>query len=207
MTARTRARRMSPDARRRQIMAAAVDLIVSAGHSSCTLEQVAAAAGISKPLIYRYFPRREDLIVAILEQEIAELHGRGLDAVAADAPLERVVRATVERALRYYHERGPILRLLASDPAVADLSRSARQSSRADAARFFVRRSVEQYRVPEPVARIAVTMVINAPIHSMGYLQRRNIGIEQTIEVWTEFILGGWRALEARYRGADAPDV
>jgi AcrR family transcriptional regulator len=195
---------MSPEARRRQILDAAVDLILSSGHSGCTLEQVAAAAGVSKPLIYKYFPRRDDLMAAMLERELAELHGRGFEAIPADAPLERVIRATVERALRYYHEHGPILRLLATDPAVADMSRRANRSSWADTYRYFVRRSVEHYRVPEDVAMIAVTMVINAPIHSMPYLRRRGVDIDRSIEVWSAFIVGGWQALRSRYGQVDA---
>ncbi len=195
-----RAKRMAPAARRQQIIQAAVELIVSTGHSGCTLEQVADAAGISKPLIYKYFPKRDDLVKALLEQEFAELHGRGLNTIPKKVPFDRVVRATVERALHYYHDRGPILRLLSADPAVVDLSRTANRSSWSDTSRYFIDRAVDQFKIPKDVAMIAVTMVINAPIHSMPYLRRRNVDIDHTVEVWTEFILGGWRAVEARYR-------
>jgi len=190
---------MAPAARRQQIIDAAVQLILSTGHSGCSLEQIADAAGISKPLIYKYFPKREDLLNVLLEQEFAELHGRGLNTIPKKVSFDRVVRATVERALHYYHERGPILRLLASDPAVADLARAANQSSRSDAAHYFVERAIDEFDVPRDVAMIAVTMVINAPIHSMPYLRRRNVAIDRTVEVWSEFILGGWQAVAARY--------
>ncbi len=194
---------MAPEARREQIIDASVELIRSTGHSNFTLEQAAAAAGISKPLIYKYFPRREDLVTALLKRELSELNGRGLGSVPRDAPHDRVVRATVERSLRYYHDRGPILRLLGADPAVASMARRANRTSWTDTSRYFVDKAIEEFGVPEEVAVIAVTMVINAPIYSMGYLRRRKVDIDETIEVWTEFILGGWRALEARYRQED----
>ena len=41
---------------------------------------------------------------------------------------------------------------------------------------------------------------LRAPIHSMSYLRRREIDIERTVEVWTEFIIGGRQTLEKRYR-------
>jgi AcrR family transcriptional regulator len=190
---------MAPAARRQQIIDAAVQHILSTGHSGCTLEQVADAAGISKPLIYKYFPKREDLLKALLEQEFAELRGRGLDTIPRKVSFDRIVRATVESALHYYHERGPMLRLLAADPAVADLTRTANRSARSDTSRYFIERAVDEFQIPRDVATIAVTMVINAPIHSMPYLRRRKVDLQRTVEVWSEFILGGWQAVEARY--------
>lgn len=195
-----RAKRLAPAERRVQILDSAVALIVAAGHAGCTLEQVAAAAGISKPLIYKYFPRREDLLTALMEREFTELSGRGLNTIPRDIPVERVIRGTVERALRYYFERGPIVRLLSADPAVAALARAGNRGSRRSTTDYFVSRFVEAYGVPKDVAVIAVTMVVNAPINAIGALRRRGVGADLTIAVWSEFIIGGWKALEARYR-------
>jgi len=200
MVARKRARRMAPEERREQILDAAVALILANRHSSCTLEQVAEAAHISKPLIYKYFPKREDLMKAILEREFKELRGRGLDSIPKDMPVEKIIRLTVERSLKYYFERGPIIRLLAADPAVADLARAGNSENRAKTLDYFIARHMKKGTgIPRDVAVIAVTMVVNAPIHSIGALRRRGIEASQAVEVWTEFILGGWKALEARY--------
>jgi len=190
---------MSPDARRQSIVDAAVALILETGHSGCTLEQVAIKAGISKPLIYKYFPRREELMKVILKREFKALSGRGLDSVSEQVPIEQLIRGTVERALRYYNDHGPILRLLSADPDVAELAHSGNRSSRISTTDFFVARLKKRYGVPGDVALIAVTMVVNAPIHSMSYLHRQDVDIERTIEVWTEFIIGGWQALQNRY--------
>lgn len=196
---RPRARRLSREARRQSIAEAAVDLILDMGHSSCSLEQVAERAGISKALIYKYYPRREELIADLLDREFKSLRGRGLDSIPENVPIEQVVRSTVERALRYYHEHGPILRLLASDPAVAEMAAAGKRSSRSRTTDYFVRRFMKRYRVPRDVALIAVTMVVNAPIHSMVFLRRQEIDIDRTIDVWTEFIVGGWQALHKRF--------
>lgn len=190
---------MSPEARRHAIIDAAVALILETGNPGCTLEQVAERAAISKALIYKYFPRREALLKAILAREFEALRGRGLDTIPEKVPAERVIRATVERALHYYHERGPILRILTSDPIVADETRAGNRASRSSATDYFVRTLRRHYGVPRDVAMIAVTMVVNAPIHSMAYLHRQDVDIDRTIEVWTEFILGGWEALRRRY--------
>jgi len=194
-----RARRLSPEARRQSIVDAAVELILETGHSSCTLEQVAARAGISKALIYKYFPRREELLKALMEREFKALSGRGLDSIPAKVSVEQVIRSTVAQALRYYHDHGPILRLLSSDPDIAELTRNGNRSSRTSTTNYFMKLLMERYQVPKDVALIAVTLVVNAPIQSMTYLRRHEIDIDRTIEVWTEFIIGGWQALQKRY--------
>ncbi len=190
---------MSPEARRQSIVDAAVELILELGHSGVTLEQVADREGISKALIYKYFPRREALLKAILDREFGALRGRGLDTIPEKIPVERIIRGTVEQALHYYNDHGPILRLLSSDPDVADLAQKGNRSSRSSTTGYFVNVLGKNYGVPEDVAVIAVTMVVNAPIHSMRYLRHQNIDIERTVEVWTEFIVGGWQALQKRY--------
>ena len=58
---------------------------------------------------------------------------------------------------------------------------------------------MDSYGVPKDVARIAVTMVVNAPILSIPSLKRRDISAERTIAVWSSFIIGGWKALEAEF--------
>ncbi|MBS0471710.1 MAG: TetR/AcrR family transcriptional regulator [Proteobacteria bacterium] len=197
----TRARRMTPTDRQVQILDAATKLIVATGHSGVSLEQIAAAAGISKPLIYKYFPKREDLLKALLVREFEILRGRGLNEVPRDIAPERVIRSTVKNALSYYFERGPIVRLISADPAVAEMARAGNRASRRNTTDYFIAKFMESYGVPLDVAQIAVTLVVNAPINAIGSLQRRGIGAERTIDVWTDFIIGGWSALEAKYGG------
>jgi AcrR family transcriptional regulator len=170
---RARARRMPPEARARAILEAAAALILENGSASVGMDQVAERAGISKPLIYKYFPGREELLKAILAREFEALRGRGLDSIPNEVPVEQVIRGTVERALRYYDERGPILRLLATDPDVARLTREGGRSSRSTTTDWFAKRPAQHYGVPRDVAMVAVTLVVNAPIHSMGWLRQQ----------------------------------
>ncbi len=196
---RPRANRLPPEQRREIILDAAVELILASGHTSVSLEDVAKAAHISTPLIYKYFPKREALLKALLDREFKELRGRGLDSIPRDVPAERIIRSSVERALTYYFERGPIVRLLSADPALSGLARAGNRASRVSTTDYFTRKFMDSYGVPSDVARIAVTMVVNAPILSMASLKRRDISAERTIDVWSRFIIGGWKALEAAF--------
>jgi AcrR family transcriptional regulator len=64
MTGRTRSRRK--EARPGEIVAAALASFADRGYAATKLEDVAAAAGISKGTIYLYFPTKEDLFRAVV---------------------------------------------------------------------------------------------------------------------------------------------
>ena len=60
-------RRLSRDARREQLVAAAMPVVADAG-ADVSLDDVAARAGVTRNLLYHYFPRgRPDLILAVAE--------------------------------------------------------------------------------------------------------------------------------------------
>ncbi len=59
--------RLSPDDRRRQILTAAVSYFAEVGFDGGTRE-LARRLGVTQPLIYRYFPSKEDLIKAVYEE-------------------------------------------------------------------------------------------------------------------------------------------
>jgi AcrR family transcriptional regulator len=197
---------MSPTARRDQILDSAVDLIVAQGLTACSLENVAKQAGISKPLIYRYFPKRPDLLKALLERERTYVRGHGLDALSMDADLEVVVSNATQRVLEYLYERGPIMRLIASDRSVAALLEDRERDERTILIEQFTKRCVQALGLPMDVALVCAVMTVNAPLLSARILKRRNIDADRVAEVWTRFAMGGWRAMEEEF-GKSAPDT
>jgi AcrR family transcriptional regulator len=199
MAVRKRARRMSPEQRREQILDSAVNLIVARGLSSCTLEEVALEARISKPLIYKYFSRLQDLLKAMVEREYQYLRRSGLDVFPRDMPYEEVVRRSTLVAIEYLYERGPIIRLLASDRSVASLAHRQDRDERRNITDYFTRRRMDAFGMPKDVATIVSAMTINAPILSARALKRHGISARRAADVWSEFIIGGNNAIAARF--------
>lgn len=63
------ARRMSSEARRDQLAGAAVEVVATEGWTGLTLDAVAERAGVTRNLIYHYFPRgRLDLFLAAVDR-------------------------------------------------------------------------------------------------------------------------------------------
>jgi AcrR family transcriptional regulator len=195
---------MSPAQRREQILDCAVEFIIASGLSNCTLDAVAVQASISKPLIYKYFPRRDDLLKALVEREYRYLRGRGLDVVPRAVPFDELVQRANLRSMEYLYERGPIMRLLASDRSVTGLVARHDRDERGGITDYFVKRLMQVYGLPLDAATICAIMTVNAPILSASALKRKGISASRAAEVWSIFTIGGNNAVQDRFRKTKA---
>ncbi|MFC0554600.1 TetR/AcrR family transcriptional regulator [Planotetraspora thailandica] len=69
-------RRLSVDRRREELIAAALDLFSRHDTESVSIDDVAAAAGASRALVYHYFGGKQELYVAALRSAAEELETR-----------------------------------------------------------------------------------------------------------------------------------
>jgi AcrR family transcriptional regulator len=60
--------RLSRAERMQQMLAVAHELFAQRGYAAVTMDEVAAAVGVTKPLLYNYFGNKERLYVACMEQ-------------------------------------------------------------------------------------------------------------------------------------------
>lgn len=61
--------RLSPEARRDQLLDIAAAVVAEEGTKAMTMERVAEGAGVSKALVYRYFGNRSTLLLELYERE------------------------------------------------------------------------------------------------------------------------------------------
>lgn len=89
------AARMPPDERRRQLLDAALRIIIRDGYGAVSIDAIAREVDVSRPVIYGVFDGLEDLLGALLDRQekraLAQL-GAALPAVPGDRdPVEFVV--------------------------------------------------------------------------------------------------------------------
>ncbi len=101
--------RNKEDARRDEIVTATLRLILDMGYNQVTLADIAERVGVSKGLISYYFPRKEDVFLAVLEQIVSSLTADFEGFCTADAPaaekLSKIFTnlfGNQKRARRYY---------------------------------------------------------------------------------------------------------
>ena len=90
------------------ILAAAAQVFTRRGYAATTTNHIAARAGVSIGSLYEYFPNKDALLVALLEQHIREgevILGRvALEAPTGPSPIREVIRRFV-RAMVDLHAR------------------------------------------------------------------------------------------------------
>src|SRR4051794_22478531 len=72
-TATTSRKRLTADERRAQLLDAARAVIAAGGVASVTMDRIAAEAGVSKALVYLHFENTDEVLAAVLENELARL--------------------------------------------------------------------------------------------------------------------------------------
>ncbi|MCB1292185.1 MAG: TetR/AcrR family transcriptional regulator [Mycobacterium sp.] len=94
-------KRLPRAVREQQMLDAAVQLFSANGYHETSMDAIAAAAQISKPMLYLYYGSKEDLFGACLSREL----GRFIEAVRADIDLKQspheLLRRTILSVLRY----------------------------------------------------------------------------------------------------------
>ena len=68
--------RLAVDERRRRLLELGADLFTRHAYDELSMAKIAKAAGISKALLYHYFPSKEAYFVATLEEKANELQQR-----------------------------------------------------------------------------------------------------------------------------------
>ncbi len=102
----TSRRRLSTDARREQLLAAGVRLLARRPYDEVSIEEIAATAGVSKGLLYHYFPTKNDFLVAAIErgdEELAKLTAPNPEL----SPLEQL-GANLDRFLDFVEENAAL---------------------------------------------------------------------------------------------------
>src|SRR3712207_1181202 len=66
---RQRAAHLGPEVRRPLVLDAALKLFVENGYRGTSMEGIADAAEVTKPVVYRCYPNKQELFRALLERE------------------------------------------------------------------------------------------------------------------------------------------
>jgi AcrR family transcriptional regulator len=69
----SRPTRLPRDQRRIQLLDAASEVFASKGYHAAAMDDIADAAGVSKPVLYQHFPSKLDLYLALLDQSCERL--------------------------------------------------------------------------------------------------------------------------------------
>lgn len=125
--------RLETDERRAQLLELARRVFTERSYDDVSIDDIAVAAGISKGLLYHYFPTKRDLYVAGLRETSRELVSTVSAAIDDSQPPAERVRAALDAYLEHVAAVGGAFVALmrggvGSDPEVADVVESTRRA-------------------------------------------------------------------------------
>ena len=90
--------RLSATARREQLLGVALDVFAHSGYHDTSMNDVAEAAGVTKPVLYQHFESKRDLFQALLD----DVGARMLQAITAGTAGAADGRSRTELGFRAY---------------------------------------------------------------------------------------------------------
>ncbi|MFC8417906.1 TetR/AcrR family transcriptional regulator [Streptomyces coelicoflavus] len=147
-------RRMGVEERRQQLIGVALDLFSRRSPDEVSIDEIASAAGISRPLVYHYFPGKLSLYEAALQRAADDLAARF--AEPRQGPLGARLLRVMGRYFDFVDEHGPgFSALMRGGPAVGSSTTNALVDSVRQAAYVQI---LSHLDVTEPPARLELVV-------------------------------------------------
>jgi AcrR family transcriptional regulator len=178
---RRRVRRLS-DERREELLRAGVELFSGRGYDEVSIDEIAATVGISRGLLYHYFPSKRDFYVAGLRRAADDLVAAV--APAAREPVGDRLSAGLDAYLGYVetHARGFVSLMrggIGSDSEVRAIVDGVRESLTAG-----VLEGLREAGVSRPMLRLAVRGWIGfVEAVSLEWIERREFTRAEVAEL------------------------
>ncbi|MGH7785515.1 MAG: TetR/AcrR family transcriptional regulator, partial [Candidatus Binatia bacterium] len=115
---KTAALRLSAPARRAQLIEIARVVFARRGYEATSVEEIAARAKVSKPIIYEHFGGKEGLYAVLVDREMDYVVKLISDAIGSGSPRQRVERAALA-FLTYVRDQPDGFVVLSRDAPVA----------------------------------------------------------------------------------------
>jgi AcrR family transcriptional regulator len=109
---------MSGSERREQLIRISRTLFAEKGFDGTSIEEIAATAQVSKPVVYEHFGGKEGVYAVVVDREMQKLLGMITDALAATHSLIKLERAALA-LLQYIEESSEGFRILVRDSHAA----------------------------------------------------------------------------------------
>lgn len=203
-TANKKRTRLTPEVRKNLILDHTATLIADEGISALSMERIGKEAGISKSLVYSYYPSMKDILKTLLKRENSRLRVLQNEAAKSAETFEQLVRRITRAYLIYMEERGLILDRLAAEPSLSE-QRDPTEYNRENAVQYLADVVSKNFNIDISVALPTVDISFGMPAAAGHYIMRHDVS-RQTIEDLTvAMIIGSIEAIKKNYETSFKP--
>ena len=185
--------RLSPEGRRNQLLDSARDLIQNQGFSGFTMEALATEAGVSNPLVYKYFDTRLELLQELWTREYERYNRSVREQLTKAENFEDIVRLFVNLNFTEL-SLGEITHILGSQPELREVTKAKQKSNQRGTGLFLVNTVEEMYHLTPSQATHLVVLASGASIEAARHYARYGGSRKKMVEDTVNFILNGAEA-------------
>ena len=185
--------RLSPEARRNQILDVAKQSIADDGLRAFALKRLAKSAGVSEPLLFHYFSSRLDLLQQLLLREYESYLDSVHSSLEDTKTLEDVCRVFVARNYDH-HDENNVMDLLLSEHEVAVAVEQQQSAHHKQRRKLLVNVVAQDIGVNRKKAAMLVRMASAASIAAASFAHENNVSREETIQSVMNFIAQGFQS-------------
>lgn len=190
--------RLSPEVRKDLILDKVADIVASEGVSALSMDRIGKEAGISKSLVYAYFPTLKEMLQTLLKREYQRLRALQDEAAQSAETFEQLVRRVTTTYLSYMEERGLILDRLTAEPNLSEMS-DPTEFSRETAVKHLANIVRDNFGIELEIALPAVDISFGMPAAAGHYLIKHNANRQTIEDITVAMILGSIEALNRSY--------
>lgn len=199
VTVKKKRTRLSPEVRKNLILDQVAEIIAEEGVSSLSMERIGKEAGISKSLVYAYFPTLRDMLQTLIKREYQTLRTLQDEAAQSAETFEQLVRRITTTYLTYMDKRGLILERLTAEPNLAEMN-DPTEFSRDTAVKHLAKIVRDNFDIDMEVALPAVDISFGMPAAAGRYLIKNEVSRQTIEDITVAMIIGSVEALAKRYK-------
>jgi AcrR family transcriptional regulator len=194
--------RMTGRERREQLVQVGRALFAEKGYDGTSIEEIAARANVSKPVVYEHFGGKEGLYAVVVDREMTDLLTRLTDSLSSGNPRELAEQSALA-LLTYIEEETDGFRILSRDSSAGGTSGafSSLLNDIANRAEFVLVREFGQRGISTKHAAMYAQMLVGmVALTGMWWLEERKPKREEVAAHLVNLAWNGLAHLEAKPR-------
>ncbi len=148
------------DAQRQRVLSVSAEIFSRRGFRATSMNEIAAAVGLSKPTLYHYFRSKEELLVRIYSDVLDESLAMGRETVAAAASPLAAVRDLIASRVAYTCRNQALLKVCFEEEHELPAELAAEVLTRRHAFEELFRRAVREHLEAHPDVVIGMTPTV-----------------------------------------------
>jgi AcrR family transcriptional regulator len=179
--------------RRDVLIDAAAELVAEGDIEAVSMEAVAERAGVSRPLVYKHFANRNDILAAVYQRESALLHAELTADVSSAQTLEDTFRALIHGALRAQASRGATFAALRMAGLRTRERREEQRQRDRTTLRYFASQAVREFDLDRSQANAAIAILLGAIDAALAQWRARPTRDHATLleDIYVSLAMGG----------------